>query len=236
MVGRRPAQFPRPSGNAPKEGPAVGFVAQRPEKHARMVLVPGEQGVDPVPHGFPPFLAIARQRLSFVRGPAHHHPGPVALLVCLVDHVQSISVAQSVHKALVGVMAGAHGVDVVFLHGAHVPLHVRVAQRAALVAVELVAGDPPGDKARPGHAPDPPPDFEPAKAQKGARLLNDGAVRVREPHVERVLMRGLRAPQKRVLHAEAPVFARPDQVPRGVPQPEARDAGALAGDVQAHLN
>ena len=65
-------------------------------------------------------------------------PGAVALDVRLVNDVQAVAVAQLVEVAVVGVVAGAHGVDVHALHVPHVPLHQLAGHHAAAVAVELM--------------------------------------------------------------------------------------------------
>ena len=68
-------------------------------------------------------------------------PAAVAFEVRLVDHVDTVLVTQVIPQALVGVVAGAHGVDVVLFEHGHGGVHVVRINGAALFGVPLVAVD-----------------------------------------------------------------------------------------------
>ena len=124
----------------------VGLVAAAPDQDGGVVFVPLEHGAGAVHHAVPPFRQAARHVPGgFHR--AHLLPGAVALQVGLVDHIDAVLVAQLVPEGLVGVVAGAHRVDVVAAEGLHGAVHILGADGAAgggvpLVAVDAVEDDP----------------------------------------------------------------------------------------------
>ena len=65
----------------------------------------------------------------------------MAFQVGLVDHVDAVLVTQVIPQTLVGIVAGAHGIDVVFLEHSHGGVHVVRINGAALFGVPLVAVD-----------------------------------------------------------------------------------------------
>ena len=64
------------------------------------------------------------------------------LQIGFVDHVDAVFVAQFEPTGLVRVVRGAHRVDVVPFHEAHIPQHVLFGDAAAEPCVEFVAVDP----------------------------------------------------------------------------------------------
>ena len=63
----------------------------------------------------------------------------VALHIGLGEHHEAVFVAQLVEARVVGVMRGAHGVDVVALHELHIAAHALQPFRTELVVVAVVA-------------------------------------------------------------------------------------------------
>ena len=118
---------------------AEGFVAAAPDEHAGMVLVALIGGCHTVEQYGEPLHAIAGQRVR--KGPASAHDGipcAVRFHVVFVNDVQPQLVAQGVQGAVVGIMAGPHGVDVVAFHGQQVaPNHVR-RHRAPRLRAEIM--------------------------------------------------------------------------------------------------
>ena len=105
-----------------------------------MVFVAFQHAAGTVHHTVFPFRQAARHiPAGFDR--AQLLPAAVAFEVRLVDHVDTVPVTQVVPQALVGVVAGAHGVDVVLFEHGHSGVHVVGADGAAPVGVPLVAVD-----------------------------------------------------------------------------------------------
>ena len=114
-------------------GAVARLVAERPEDDARMVEIPLH-----VP--LVPFHVRQRVVLPFRERslPVAH---PVALYVRLRHHVQSVAVAELIPERVVGVVAGAHCVDVELFHQEYVLEHPLAADRVAAVRIHLVTVD-----------------------------------------------------------------------------------------------
>ncbi len=124
-----------PGGHGVVVGAETGFVAQRPDDDRGVVLVALDHALGPVDVGGLPVLVI-RQPVQ-VAGQAK----TVAFQVGFVDHVQAVAVAQVQPARIVGIVRGAHGVDVVLLHQGDVLHHRFVGHGVAQVGVRLVAVD-----------------------------------------------------------------------------------------------
>ncbi len=172
-----------------------GFVAERPDEHARMVVIAAQHAVDAVHARALPFGLAAGNgvlgRLHVVRDPA-----AVRLQIGLVDQIDAVFVAQVVPVFLVRIMRSADGVDVVALAEHDVVDHVLPGDRASALRVEFVAV-----RALEHHAPavkrhDAVLDAERAEAD----LLRDGfdGAAIRAGHADRQLIqrRFLRAPRR----------------------------------------
>ena len=116
------------------------LVAAAPQQHRRVVFVALEHRARAVQHAGPPFGAATGQVVG-QRVAAAVLPAAVGLQVGLVDHIHAVFVAQVVPRRLVGVVAGAHGVDVVAAEGLHRFDHVGHADGAAVLGVPLVPVD-----------------------------------------------------------------------------------------------
>ena len=122
--------------------PAEALVAAGPEENGHMVLVPLEHGVGSVQHAVPPLRAAAGHIPAWLHAGAAQGillPGAVGLHVGLVHHVNAVFVAQLVPFRPVGIVAGAHGVDVVGMKHFHGGVHVLLGNAAAAGGAPLVA-------------------------------------------------------------------------------------------------
>ena len=216
--------------------PAPGLVAAGPDKHAGVVPVPAEHGLRPGQHRLPPLGVAAGDVARRVQPPhLHHLPGPVGLQVHLVEDVDPVPVAQAVEGALVGVVAGAHGVDVHPLHGEHVPEHLLLGDAPPPPGGELVAVHPPQQDAPAVELHDSLPDLKPPQAH----LLIDG-LRQRPRLVKHLDLQAvepgvLGAPQPGMLHRQRRLPAQgglrlDGQLPAAVqPAPDPAPAQRLGG-------
>ena len=105
-----------------------------------MIFVPLKHGPGPVQHALPPLRAAPRHVPGGVRL-SQLLPGTVALQIRLVDHVDTVLVAEVVPGGLIGVVTGSDSVDVVSLEGADSGGHVCQADGPARLRVPLVAVD-----------------------------------------------------------------------------------------------
>ena len=124
----------------PQRFPAVALVAAGPDQDGRVIFV--QHGFGTGKHIFPPLRAVAGQS-PFVRavGP-QLLPGTMRFQIRFLDDIQAVLIAQREEIRIVGVMAGAHSVDVVRLEIFHIPEHFFPADSAAGLAAPLVAVDP----------------------------------------------------------------------------------------------
>ena len=118
----------------------VALIAAGPDQDGGVVLVAFKHAAGAVHDAVLPLGQTAGHV------PARLHraellPAAVAFEVRLVDHVDAVPVTQVVPQALVGVVAGAHGVDVVLFEHGHGGVHIVGADGAAPVGVPLVAVD-----------------------------------------------------------------------------------------------
>ena len=111
----------------------AGLVAERPDGHRDVVavedgvaLVALDDRVVPLREETEAVLAVARL---------------VRLHIRLGDHVDAVAVAEVVPAVVVGVVAGAHRVDVVQLEEGYVTDHVLHRDGAAVLGIALVAVD-----------------------------------------------------------------------------------------------
>ena len=105
-----------------------------------MVLVPLEHGLCPIQHTIQP-LGQAGGDVPGGINDGVFLPGTVGLHVGFVHHVDSVAVAHVVPFGAVGVMGGAHSVDVVALEGSHGLFHIGKGDGPAGMGVPFVAVD-----------------------------------------------------------------------------------------------
>ena len=193
----------------------AALVAERPENHARMVLV----ALDHVLHAVDPRPQVARvaAELVVVR---------VRLDVRLVDGVEAVAVAQVEPVRVVRVVRAAHRVHVELLHQPRVRLHQLARHRTAaqvVVVVPVDAADPDGlsvDEQAPVA------DLDRAEADPARGRL--AVLRLDDERVERGL---LRRPEPRVPQAGLGGEARLQHLAAaGVEQPGPDRAARVDGE------
>ena len=100
---------------------AEGLVSTAPEQHAGMVLVPLIEGIHAVRQPGQIFHTVPRKGVGHrMLAPDDRFPHAMRFQVGFVHHVQAQFIAQGVEGALVGIVAGTDGVDVIALHGEQV--------------------------------------------------------------------------------------------------------------------
>ena len=120
---------------------AVALVATRPDEDGRVVFVPFQHGFGAGKHILPPLRACTGQRPLVRAVRAQLLPCAVGLQIGLPDDIQAVFIAKLQKIRVVGVVAGAHGVDVVGLQVLYIPHHLLPADGAAGAAAPLVAID-----------------------------------------------------------------------------------------------
>ena len=120
---------------------AVALVAARPNEDGRVVFVPFQHGFGAGKHILPPLRAGTGQRPLVRAVRTQLLPCAVGLQIGLPDDIQAVFIAEGQEIGVVGVVAGAHGVDVVGLQVLYIPQHLFPADGAAGPAAPLVAVD-----------------------------------------------------------------------------------------------
>ena len=106
-----------------------GFVTQRPNYNARVVLVALYHGFHAVNNRDTPNIAAAR---DFAQCSMRFH-------VRFVDNVNTVLVTQIEHARVIGVMRHAKAIDIEALHDAHILFHAFVRNSTAIVRIQFVA-------------------------------------------------------------------------------------------------
>ena len=117
----------------------VGFVAERPDQDARMVVVAAHHAVDTVDARALPMRLASRDGGLLGEDVTGQAPAAMGFEVGLVDQVDAVLVAQLVPALLVRIVGGPDGVEVVPLAEDHIVDHVLLGDRAAALGIELVA-------------------------------------------------------------------------------------------------
>ena len=84
--------------------PAAGLVAARPDEDARVVLVPLVHRLCTVKHSGQPLCTIAGHGMLVLRTCSVLHPRAVRLEIRLIDHVESVDIAQLIETAAIRIM------------------------------------------------------------------------------------------------------------------------------------
>ena len=174
-------------------GAGIGLVAQGPDQDGGMVLVPLIHGIGAIQHaGFPLGTAAGDSPARLTS--AQLLPGAVTFHIGLVDQVDAITVTEAIPEALIGVMAGADGIQVVPLHKADVPHHIFLGDGTATLAVELVTVDATEQDALAVDVHDAVLHLEGAEAHVHGNSFHDLAVLVQHMDVQLVQVGFLGAP------------------------------------------
>ena len=117
-----------PVGQGGVVGPVARLVAQRPDDDGGVVLVPLHHALAALHESQPPLGVLAELV-----------PNPVGLDVGLVHDVEADLVTQVQPARVVGIVRGAHGVEVVLLHQANILQHRLDGHGLAPIGVVVVA-------------------------------------------------------------------------------------------------
>ena len=176
------------------------LVAERPDEHARMVVIAAHHAVDTV-HARALPLRFAARHGGFGGFDVVRNPAAVRFHIGLVDQVDAVFVAQVVPVFLVGVVRGADGVDVVPLAERDVVDHVLPGDGAAALRVEFVAVGALEDHALAVELHDAVFDAEATEADALRCGFNDRAIMADHHNLQFVQCRALGAPRLDVQRA-----------------------------------
>ena len=85
-----------------------------------MILVSLIHGVCTVKHHIQPFWFIVRHNVSVVFCKLCDIPGTVRFQICLIDHIDSVLIAEFIDQRCIRIMTGADRVDIVLFHNLEV--------------------------------------------------------------------------------------------------------------------
>ena len=131
--GIEPAHLP---GHFPDHLASEALITAGPENDRGVVLIPLLHAVGAIQHRRQPHGIVAGNRACLVV--AAGLPCGVGFHVGFVDHIDAVAVAQLVPQAVVGIMAGADGIDIVALVLLDILQHVLLGDAAASLSTELV--------------------------------------------------------------------------------------------------
>ena len=95
---------------------AEGLIAHRPDQDRGVVFVPLPAGIDPVQQQLTPAFIVSRHDTGCRKAQFCRCPASVGLHIVFRDQIQSQFIAETIESGAVGIMAGAHGIDIVLLH------------------------------------------------------------------------------------------------------------------------
>ena len=183
---------------------AVGLVPAGPQQHAGVVPVPAEHALGPVQQHGGKLGPVLRDHVVLAGLAAQVGvPAAVGFHVVFINHIQAVAVAELVQGALVRVVRGADGVDVVPLHGDEVAFQLFPLRDPPGHGAEVVPVDPVEDQALPVQEQDPVLNFNPAEAHVLRNHLCQRAGGVLYPDQQPVELRVLRRPQQGSLQRHA---------------------------------
>ena len=81
-----------------------------------MILVSLIHGVCTVQHHIQPFRFVMRHYIGIVFCKFSHIPGTMRFQVCLIDHIDSVFIAEFIDHGSIRVMTGTDRIDVVLFH------------------------------------------------------------------------------------------------------------------------
>lgn len=111
----------------------AALVAERPNDNGRIIAVAVEHIVDTINDGVGPLFLLSQTVFAIALG--------MAFDVGFVPDIETIAVAELVPILVVGVMAGADGIDIEVLHKHNIELHLLAADILAGIGAMLVAVD-----------------------------------------------------------------------------------------------
>ena len=124
--------------NGQDTGSCIGFISAGPPQYAGVVLIPFQHGYGPVHHAVLPLRQASRHIPGRLALP-HLLPGAVALQVRLIHDINAVLITETVPQALVGIVAGAHRVDMAALQDFYILSHILFRDRPSRPGVPLMA-------------------------------------------------------------------------------------------------
>ena len=118
----------------------------------------------------------------------------MSLIVALVHHIDAVAVAEFIEVGIVGVMTGAHGVDVVLLKDADILQHALARDVVPAIGVVLVAVDPFHFHRHAIDAVNAVDDLNFPKSDLPGDDFNHTSIGIQQCELELIEMRGLRRP------------------------------------------
>ena len=118
--------------------PVAALVAHGPENYAAFVFVPDYIALLPVEKGFLPVRILGQQGEGVLIAAPVNHGGAVAFQIRFRDQIKAVDTAQFREPWRVGIMAGADGVNIVFLHQKQIPHSVFPAHRSPFHRMAVV--------------------------------------------------------------------------------------------------
>ena len=184
MDGAGGIEFVPPAGDGGEIRAVAGFVGHGPDDHGGMILIALGQADGAVEEGALPARVIGEGTACAVGAD-----------IGLVEHVDAIAVAEVVPARIIGIMAGANGVDIGALHQGDVLKHAAEGEGVTGVRINLV---PVHAAQANGLAIDEEAavaDFDLAEAHGAAIGFHDVAVVVAQGQDERVEIGGFSGPR-----------------------------------------
>ena len=195
-------QLPEPLTHSEGHLAANGFVANAPDQDAGMVLIPMIGRINPIQHGSKPILTVARQcEVQLLpRIDEDFIPHAMAFQIVLRNQINAQLIAELIQSAVIRVVAGSQGIDVIALHGQQIPAnHLRLDGTAGLGA-EVVTIHALENDALPVQAHDAVLHFKAAEAYRLPGYFAYLALSVLKRDVQAVQLRVLRTPLFRGLN------------------------------------
>ena len=119
-------------------GSCIGFISAGPPQYTWVVLIPFQHGYGPVHHAVLPLRQASRHipgRLAL----SHLLPGTMAFQVRLIHNINAVLITEAVPQALIGIVAGAHRVDMAALQDFYILSHILPGDGPSRPGVPLMA-------------------------------------------------------------------------------------------------
>ena len=122
-------------------GAVAAFVARAPHNDAGAVFVPLDHQLHAIHEGLGKIRVTGQAVIGDRGGCRRHVVDAVALRIRLAAQIEAVAVTHTGKQRRVGIVAGADGVDVVFLHDAQIAQHALFRYSRAQIRLAVVAVD-----------------------------------------------------------------------------------------------
>ena len=93
-----------------------GLISAGPDQDRRVVFVSLIHRICTVKHHIQPFRFVVRYNVGIILCKFSNIPGTVGFQVCLIDHIDSVFIAELIDQGCIRIMAGTDRIDIVLLH------------------------------------------------------------------------------------------------------------------------